>query len=197
MSQRKKTFRSLFQRFAKDDRGITSIEFVLVFPIFFGIFLMTFESGMISLRHVMLERGVDFAIRDVRIGTTPDPDRDILRQKICEVSRIIPDCERQLEIELLQRDPLAWTAVPTEVQCVDRGDLDRPPPTFDGTGNNMLMFMRACVRIDPFLTSPIYGLIGRAITDGGAGDSAAGGSYALVSTGAFVVEPFRVEEDDT
>lgn len=188
------SIKALCQQFAKDEAGTTSLEFVIVFPVFFGMFLMTYESGMISARHVMLERGVDVAVRDVRIGTMPNPTRESLRTRICQIAGIIPDCMRQLEIELLQRDPMNWTAVPGSVRCVDRGDLERDPGTIDATGNNQLMILRACVRIDPFL--PTSGL-GKAIVDNNSG-SAAGGSYALVSMGAFVVEPYRadVEEEE-
>ncbi|MCK0097646.1 pilus assembly protein [Yoonia sp. F2084L] len=186
---------AFWRQFVKDEAGTTSLEFVIVFPVFFGMFLMTYESGMISTRHVMLERGVETAVRDVRIGSMPNPTRESLRERICEVAGGIPDCLRQLEIELLQRDPTNWTAVPEGVRCVNRGDLDRDPGTIDPTGNNQLMFLLACVRIDPFITSPIYGLIGRAVVDGNSSTNA-GGSYALVSRGAFVVEPFRANEEE-
>lgn len=186
---------AFWRQFAKDEAGTTSLEFVIVFPVFFGMFLMTYESGMISTRHVMLERGVETAVREVRIGIMPNPSRESLRERICKVASGIPDCMRQLEIELLQRDPMSWTAMPGDVRCVDRGNLDRDPGTIDPTGNNQLMFLVACVRIDPFITSPIYGLIGRAVVDSNSSESA-GGSYALVSRGAFVVEPFRADAEE-
>lgn len=178
------------RRFSQDERGTASLEFVLVFPIFFGFFLMTYESGIISARHVMLERGVDLAVRDVRIGVIPDPTRAQLRTRICEEAMIIPDCERQLEIELLRRNPTAWEDVSPQVLCVDRGDIDKDNGELGDTANNQLMVLRACVRIDPVL--PTSG-IGKAIVDNNSG-TAAGGSYALVSTAAFVVEPYRAED---
>ncbi|WP_400086810.1 TadE/TadG family type IV pilus assembly protein [Yoonia sp. R78084] len=60
--------KDLIQRFLKDDGGTASIEIVLVFPVFFGFFLMTYESGVYSSRQVMLEHGVDVTVRNVRIG---------------------------------------------------------------------------------------------------------------------------------
>lgn len=177
------------RRFARDERGTASLEFVLIFPIFFGFFLMTYESGMISARHVMLERGVDIAVRDIRIGVIDAPTRAQLRTRICDVALIIPDCERQLELELIRRDPASWVNVSNQVLCVDRGDIDKDNGALASTGNNQLMIIRACVRINPAL--PTTG-IGKAIVDNNSG-SAAGGSYALVSTAAFVVEPYRLE----
>lgn len=183
---------AFLKRFLKDETGVTSLEFVIIFPVFFGMFLMTYESGMVSARHVMLERGVDMAIRDVRIGTMANPTRTSLRDRICDVALIIPDCQSQLEIELIQRDPMNWVPVSARVQCVNRGTVDRDPGLIDVTGNNMLMVLRACVRIDPFL--PTTGL-GKAIVQSNS-TGAADGSYALVAIGAFVVEPFRANVDN-
>lgn len=177
-------------RFGRDEDGTVSVEFVLVFPVFFGFFLMTYESGMISARHVMLERGVDLAVRDVRIGNLPNPTRDQLRERICDVALIIPDCENQLEIELIRRDPETWTAVNVNARCVDRGEVNPTEIPLDTTANNQLMVLRACVRIDPIL--PTTGL-GKAIVDANS-SSAAQGSYALISMAAFVVEPFKVQQ---
>jgi Flp pilus assembly protein TadG len=173
------------------ERGTASLEFVLVFPIFFAFFLMTFESGMISLRHVMLERGIDIAVRDVRIGKMVDPTRDALRTRICEVARIIPNCDTQLQLQMIVRQPRSFADIPARVPCINRGLSTQPVVEFTNGGNNELMILRACVRIDPYL--PTTGL-GKAFVDGA--DSASGGSYALVSVAAFVIEPFRDEDGD-
>lgn len=180
-------FLNLIKNFSRDERGVASVEFVLVFPVFFGFFLMTYESGMYSIKHVMLERGVDIAVRDVRIGAMPNPTRAQLRNRICEVAMIIPNCISQLDIEMVRRDPAAWVAMPATVECVDRGVVNEEETEVDTTANNQLMVIRVCARVDPLL--PTTG-IGRAIVQLNDSD-AAGGSIALVSTAAFVVEPFR------
>lgn len=181
--------RSIWQRFVRDESGTASLEFVLVFPVFFGFFLMTYESGLVSARHVMLERGVDIAVRDVRIGAVITPDRAWFRERICEVALIIGDCENQLEIELLRRDPMAWSNLPGEVKCVNRGDLTEDNSSIDEVANNQLMFIRACVRIDPYMPTTGLGLV--IVEDNNSTSS--GGSLALVSTAAFVVEPYMVD----
>ncbi len=173
--------------FARDERGVTSIEFVIVFPVFFGFFLMTYEGGMIAAKHVMLERGVDIAVRDVRIGVMPNPTREQLRVRICDVAMIIPDCINQLDLEMVRDDPTAWTGLPANVECINRGEINPEELPIDATANNQLMLLRVCARIDALL--PTTGL-GKVIVRENAG-SAADGSLALVSTAAFVVEPFR------
>lgn len=174
-----------FNRWRHDDRGVVTVEFALVFPVLFTLFLMAFEGGMISMRHFALERAVDLAVRDLRIGTVQNPTRAQLRGLICQNASLIPDCENQLELELLRRDLRNWAAVPAQVACVDRGDPGTPVVSFVTGSNNDLMVLRACARFDPYL--PTSGL-GRAIVAANS-DTAAGGSYALVSTSAFVVEP--------
>ena len=183
--------KNLIQRFTDDERGTASLEFVLVFPVFFTFVLMTYESGILSARQVMLEHGVDRTVRAVRTGILPDTERDELRRTICLNARILPDCMNQLEIELLERDPLNWVDVPTSYRCIDRGEVTQIPVDIDESANNRLMFLRACIRINPFL--PTSGL-GKAVVDSNQND-AADGSYALVATGAFVVEPFRAVSD--
>jgi hypothetical protein len=197
MQQMMSNIGAVWRRFAADDRGTASLEFVIIFPVFFSFFLMTFESGIISLRHVMLERGVDIAVRDVRIGAQTSPTRDTFRERICDAALIIEDCINQMEIELLSRDPHAWNDVPNEVQCVDRGDMTIDNSQIDDLANNQLMFIRACVRIDPFFPISNIGRtrvasIGQAIVDNNSGNAAAG-SHALVSMSAFVVEPYMLE----
>jgi len=178
--------RDCIHRFGRDETGTSSIEFVIVFPMFFGFFLMTYESGMISANHVMLERGVDLTVREIRIGNMSDPNRELLRKSICDIALIIPDCETQLEIELIRTDPLNWIAFDPQVKCVNRGDMDIDNSVADPTANNQLMLIRACVRINPLL--PTTGL-GKTIVENNQ-DGAADGSYALISTSAFVVEPY-------
>ena len=179
--------RDLLRRFHANEDGVVTVEFVIIFPVFMTFFLMTYESGMISLRHFALERAVDVVVRDVRIGAIPNPTRNTLLANICDVARLLPDCENQLQLEMIRRDLRNWVDVPDTVQCIDRGAEVQPVVEFTSGGNNELIFLRACVRLDPVLPTS---LLGRTIVDANA-NSAAGGSYALVSTTAFVVEPFR------
>lgn len=181
----------MLTRFFRDDQsGNATLEFVFAFPVVFTMFLMSFESGMVSMRHFSLERGVDLAVRELRIGTMSTPTRDALRAAICQNATLIPDCTEQLEIELLRRDLRTWTALPTGFTCVDDGESGTTSGTFTNGTNNQLMILRACARFTPLL--PTTGL-GRAIVDA---HEAGGGSgtarYALTAMRAYVVEPLPV-----
>ena len=181
--------RDFAKRFAECERGVASLEFAIVFPVFFTFFLMTYESGMVSLQHVMLERGVDLAVRDVRIGVMSTPTAERLKERICEEAGIIPNCETQLQLEMTRRDPRAWVNLSNQVRCIDRSLSSQPVVEFTNGDNNDVMVLRACVRIDPVL--PTTGL-GKSIVANNDND-AAGGSVALVAYSAFVIEPFREE----
>lgn len=188
--------KTLLRQFFKDDTGVVSVEFVLIFPVFFGFFLMTYESGVYLTRQVMLEHAVDVTVRNVRIGQIDETDTDLLRaalrDSICSNAEILPECLSQLEVEMIQRDPrAAWVPLDANIRCVDRGNMNDPfDGTLDTTANNELMFLRVCIRIDPFLPTSN---LGKAFIAGNAGSSTAGDSYALVATAAFVVEPFKAD----
>lgn len=176
-----------FRQFWAAEDGVVTVEFVIVFPIFFMFFLMTIELGMTSVQHVMLERGVDLAVRDVRIGRMANPTRDNLRERICDIAAIIPDCINQLELEMVRRNPRNWATISPAVRCIDRDADVQPVVEFTNGNNNELLILRACARIDPFM--PTTGL-GKTIAESN-DNPAAQGSYALSSTAAFVIEPFK------
>ena len=44
-----KAFRSNLHRFSREESGTSTIEFVLVFPMIFTIFIATFESRLLHL----------------------------------------------------------------------------------------------------------------------------------------------------
>ena len=178
--------KSVARRFREEEDGVVTVSFVIVFPVFMFFFYATYEVGIINLRHVMLERGVDLAVREVRIGSMSNPTADTLRTRICDIAGVIPDCANQLRVEMLRRDVRNWVPVPAAAQCVNRGEPVQTPEDFNAFGDNELMYLRVCARIDPQL--PGTG-IGRklATTNTSAADA---GSYALISSAAFVVEPF-------
>lgn len=170
------------RRFHRSEDGNGTIEFVLVLPGFFLLFTSAYEGGVLSTRHVMLERGLDTAVRQVRIGRIPSPTHDILTDRICEYASIIPKCKENIRLEMIPNDLRAWVDVSDDVACVDRDEEGDPVLNFTSGGNNQLMILRACVLFDPMI--PTTGL-GRAIP------KESGGAYGLVATSSYVMEPFQ------
>ena len=169
-------------RFARKEDGSSTLDFVFVFPVAFMMFIMAYEVGMLSTRHVMLERGLDQTVREVRIGRILTPTHDILKDKICEYAGIIPDCTNNLRLEMLNNDLRAWTPMSDSVQCVHRAPPPPPVVTFNHGLNNELMVLRACALFDPMVP---LGVIGTSIP------KESGGAYGLVATSSYVMEPFQ------
>ncbi|MEL6682019.1 MAG: pilus assembly protein [Pseudomonadota bacterium] len=181
------------RRYRAAEDGTATLSFVIAVPIFMFIWLMTIESGIVNLRKFMVEHAVDRAVRDVRVGNLIDPDADDLRERICDITQVIPNCMNDLRVEMVRRDVRNWVPVNPQVQCVNREDPDdQDEETFDQLGNNQLMYLRVCARVNPFMPSTGLGL---RLVEASEGDAAAAGSYAIISSAAFVVEPFRAEED--
>jgi len=168
------------RRFWHDTAGSATVEFVLVFPAFMVMFVSSFESGLLMTRHVALERALDMAVRTVRINTSIEYDHDDIKELICARARMIPDCENQLKLEMLVRDPRNWVALTGGADCVDRAQPGAASRSFTNGGAHELMILRACVLLDPvFPTSALAFAL----------PNQSGEAYALVSTSAFVMEP--------
>ncbi len=165
--------------FIKDQRGNATIEFVIMFPVLMFFVMMVFETGFIATRSVLLERGLDIAVRDLRLGTDPTIDHAKLRKLVCDNSSILVNCERDLILEVVEFD--INSAYPqNQANCIDRTEEIDPTITFNPGGRSRIMFVRACMIIDPIFP-------GLGITLGLPRDSS--GGFQLVAYTAFMNEP--------
>ena len=166
-------------RFIEDQSGNATIEFVIVFPVLMFFVMMVFETGFIATRSVLLEHGLDIAARDLRLGTDPTIDHEKLKKLVCENSTILLNCERDLVLEVVEFD--INSAYPqNQANCIDRTEEIEPTITFNPGGRNRIMFVRACMIIDPIFP-------GLGISLGLPKDSS--GGYQLVAYTAFMNEP--------
>ncbi|UYV38637.1 pilus assembly protein [Rhodobacteraceae bacterium D3-12] len=172
--------RPFFKRLWDREDGTATVEFAIVFPFFISLFLSSVELGMITLRHTMLERGLDLAVRDIRLGTGTAPQHDDIKDEICEYAGLIPNCAASLRLEMVQVDLRTAVAMPDDVDCVDTSKEVEPVRSFVNGQENELMILRACVKYDPIF--PTSGL-GKQLKVDGAGQA------ALVAMSAFVQEP--------
>lgn len=168
----------------RSEDGNATIEFVFLFPIFMFLFTVGFEAGLYMVRNVMLERGVNIAVRDVRLGNGRVPDFDALRTNICANAGPIPDCANRLQIEMrsIPITPGGIAAVQGSARCVDRQSTDSAltGTVFDVGAENEMMIVRACLLSQPIFPSTALGV--------GLGVDAEG-NYAMVATTGFVNEP--------
>ena len=173
-------FTTRIKRLWRDDEGTATVEFAIVFPFFISLFLSSVELGMITLRHTMLERGLDLVVRDIRLGTGTAPQHDDIKDEICNYAGLIPNCASTLRLEMVQVDLRNAVALNSEVDCIDSSKEVEPVRSFVNGAENDMMILRACVKYDPIF--PTSGLGKQLQTDGA-------GQAALVAMAAFVQEP--------
>ncbi len=164
----------------RQEHGSATIEFVILFPMLMTIFLITFETGLLMTRGVMLDRAVDISMRELRLGTLNPMTPEGLKDKICENTVIIPDCDEVVLIELRKISTVTWTPLSGPTTCVNRDDDIQPVLNFEAGIQNDMMLVRVCAVMDPFF--PGVGLASSMQLD-------ETGAYALVAMSAYVNEP--------
>lgn len=160
------------------------VELAIIFPIFMGLFVASFELGLYMTRQVMLERSVDLTVRSLRLGAIENPDLETLRTSICDATAgVLPDCRNSVLINIVEVPLQGWTPPNMSAECIERdpdGEL-KPVSNFllnPGQPNDM-MLIRVCS-----LQKPVF-----ATTWLGLGMQSHDDFYALTSASAFVVEP--------
>ncbi|MEL7025798.1 MAG: TadE/TadG family type IV pilus assembly protein [Pseudomonadota bacterium] len=176
--------RRLINRFRRED-GTATVEFAILFMPFMILLASSYEIGMANVRHVMLERGTDLAVRQIRLNTGSAPSKEQLRKMVCNNAGIIPDCMNVLEIDLRAVDKSTYAMPPNKSECLDRNEENpteviNPLVRYQNGVQDELMIIRFCAVIDPLF--PTFGLGYSMPKDNS-------GGYRLFSTTAFVNEP--------
>jgi hypothetical protein len=135
---------------------------------------------MITMRETMLERALDLTVRDIRLSTGTAPQHDDIKEQVCDLAPVIPDCEQNLRLEMVSIDPQNWVEPDSVFDCTDRSEEVQPVRSFVNGMDNELMLLRACAKFEPIF--PGAGL-GKQLDKDGAGMA------ALIATSAFVQEP--------
>lgn len=168
------------RRFARAEDGNATIEFAIWFSLVIALLGTGVEIAYMNLRHAMLERAVDMAVRDIRLGTGAIPGYEDVRQTICDKARVIDDCTGNVRLEMIEVDPRAFAGFAQGADCRNVTDDPRPVRNFVSGQENGLMLLRACMAFKPMM--PTTGL-------GGAMQTDADGYAWLVVHSAFVQEP--------
>jgi len=168
-------------RFARDEDGGLTAEFVVLFPAFIFVMLASIEASIYMARHVMLDRGVDFAVRELRLSTDNPPTFEEFKTRICSETSMIRNCEDVVQVELVPVNMATWTGVEGAARCRDLASEIDPINLTNYTtgGNNELMMVRVCALYEPFMPTTPMGL--RLVRTQG--------KHAIVVTSAFVNEP--------
>ncbi|EAQ01943.1 hypothetical protein OB2597_00960 [Pseudooceanicola batsensis HTCC2597] len=180
MIRRKTSLRNRIRHWLGDETGAVVADFAIMLPVFTMFMLSSVEMGLMTFRQTMLERGLDMAVRDLRLGFEENPTHASIKEATCSYAGFLPDCSTGLRLEMQPVDLRDYTALPSDADCVDRSEEVQPVRRFVNGGSNQLMVLRACIKIAPIF--PTVGL-GKQVAKDGNGD------IALFSTSAFVNEP--------
>lgn len=180
-----KRLKLFLRSFRSSQDGGPSLEFALIFPGVILLVVAALELGFLMSRHVMMERGLDMAVRELRLNTGSPVNERQLKAMVCNAAGVLPNCMTNVRLELRPIDmfhsgPRSQNSIPRRASCTDHSDPFQPARNFQAGVSNQIMIVRACGTFAPLL--PGMGL-GAILAQG------ADGRYRLVSTTAFVMEP--------
>ncbi|WP_282128726.1 TadE/TadG family type IV pilus assembly protein [Roseobacter litoralis] len=176
------SLREFLRRFRRDEEGQIAVEFVIMVPLVFTIFMTAIELGIYSMRQMWLDRGLDIAVREVRLNTSSIPTHDALKQTICVNAGFIPDCQNSLKLEMVRIDPRVFAQLDPIADCIDLSlpISSQDAPNYQSGNEHDLMILRACVRFNPIF--PTTGLGFQFAKDNGR-------DAVMTAMSAFVQEP--------
>lgn len=176
-----KHIRQYFVSYLRNENATATLEFVLVYPFFLFIFLWSVEIGIWMLRATALERGLDFAVREIRLSPANGrPSEKDSKETICEYAGYFEDCMSNLKLELRESDPRAFTGFAANVDCHDRAEAVKPAQHFVHGQAHSLMLVRACMIVDPLFPQ---------LALGGAMVNQTDGTMGIYAISTFVQEP--------
>jgi len=173
------SFYQAVRQFWTREDGVSSVEFVLLYPVFYFLFFAGIESALMQARQAMLERALDISVRQIRLNTFDPPTYDELRTLICKNAGMLHDCENGMKLEMVQRDPRQVLSL-NNPQCHSTPSAVNPQGDFGNGGENQLMFLRVCVLQPPILPDlALAPYLPRTNT----------GEYILYTIASYVTEP--------
>ena len=170
------------RRFGREDDGHMLIEFALLVPLVFTIFLTSVELGVYQVRQMFLDRGLDMTVRLVRLNTGANDSHDDLKDMICNFAGFIENCDTQLKLEMNPVNPRNFQGLDAEADCADVSQPVSPNRSFVHGIEHQMMLLRACYKF-----RPVFSTSGLGYHFAQDGDDA--GMARMISVTAFVQEP--------
>lgn len=174
--------KSALRRFGRKEDGQLLVEFALVIPLLFTIFMTSVEMGIYQMRQMFLDRGLDMAVRNVRLNTSVSYDHVQVKTMICNFAGFIDNCDSQLKLEMVTVDLRNFAGLDTTVDCTDTSQPFLPVRNFVNGAQHQMMLMRACYKFEPIFATTGLGYAMSQKADGG-------GMVKMTSMAAFVQEP--------
>jgi len=171
--------KSALRSFRDDESGTATMEFVILVPVIMMIVFSILESGWLMTQKTMLDRGLNMAIRDLRVGAVANPTPETIITSVCNYAGILKDCETALFLEMVELSNPISTGSAT---CVDRTEEIEPVVNWIMGSRTVpeIMVMRACFVVDPLIPGSAIGALLPKDPSGG---------YNMVTYSAFANEP--------
>ena len=176
--------RTCWSRFLGDTRGNATLEFVVLFPWLLFMIFQIAELGVFMAQSAMLHRGVDMAMREVRLQPA-STDVATVRNRICEEAFLLFNCAERLQIQVTPITSAADMQGLDPMECVDRSEETfTPADKFTAPGTEQLTFVRVCLA-----ASPLFPATGLGAQLPRIYDSEGNEDYGIVAETAFFSEP--------
>lgn len=172
--------RKRLHAFGRAEDGIAAVEFTILFPCIFFMFLWAIELGLIMTKSVMLEFAVDTTMRELRTGNLVNPTSDRLKDAICRRARIVSRCRETIMLDLRPVNTNTWVLPSRTASCQNRDANIQPVVEYTVGQQNQIMLVRACVTVNTLF--PNIGIGARLQKDSHDG-------FKMVAMSAFVNEP--------
>ncbi|MBU9699215.1 pilus assembly protein [Rhodobacteraceae bacterium HSP-20] len=172
---------NLLRRFLRRDDGTATVEFAILVPLLFTVFIAALESGLMMVRWVSIDRATDMVIRDLRLGLYANPTAETLRRDVCDRTFLIENCYINTAVDILRINRTTFDLPPPGTPCVTRDTSIIQPVTDIVPGQqNDLMLIRVCIAVDAMFPTSGYAL---------PIEFDAMGGYALAVSSVYVNEP--------
>jgi len=169
-----------FRRFLRREEGNATIEFTILVPLLFAIFVATLEGGMMMSRWAGIDRAADMVIRNLRLGNYENPTAELLRTEICDQVLLVENCFENIAVDIREIDRATFLMPDESEPCVTRDiEIIQPVTEITPGQQNDLMLIRVCVTVDAMFPTSRFAMEGLD----------AQGGYALAISSVYVNEP--------
>lgn len=139
--------------------GSATLEFAIVVPVVLSLLIMGGDAGYTSLQRVALDRAVDVAVRDVRLGSLPQGmTHDAFRTHVCGQAIMLPGCEERLLIEMRVIQTSNFALPDGDAPCINMEEEIAPVTQFSLGAGDTVMYLRACYLMRPIFPTTSLGL---------------------------------------
>ena len=167
------------RRAARDERGVTALEFALIAPIFLSILLATLQVFVVYLAKTQLQLATEYAARLVLTNQTATANYNteaLFKTALCSQVAIILQCQSGVYVSL---QPATITSVPTAAPSLTysaSGGVSNTFPYNPGDAGNV-MVLQTLYQL-PVIAGPLFSFA-----------TQANGTLLLTSTVVFINEP--------